>query len=55
MIIGVVSLVDDVVTAVGDFMKAAENDPDLRARIESRIKKTLALMPISGSGDSTAK
>jgi hypothetical protein len=47
VIIGTASFLNDVVHAVGAFLEACKADPDLRARVESRLPKVLANFPIA--------
>lgn len=46
VIIGTASFLSDVVNALGVFIEACIDDAELRARVESRLPKVLATLPI---------
>lgn len=46
VIIGTASFLNNVVHAVGAFCEACKADPDLRARVESRLPKVLTTFPV---------
>ena len=46
-IIGTASFINDVVCAVEAFLKAAQENPDLRARIGSRLDKLFITTSVS--------
>ncbi len=45
VIMGMKSLINDVVIGVESFLEACQNDPALRARVESRLGQVLVCMP----------
>lgn len=45
VVIGTASLLNDVVSAICEFMQACQDDPDLRARVEGRLPQILATIP----------
>jgi hypothetical protein len=47
VIIGTASFLNDVVIAVGTFLESCKADPDLRARVETRLPNVLATFPFS--------
>lgn len=52
VIIGVASLINDLVIAIESFYHAAESDDELRARMGSRIDKVMANFPLSRKSES---
>jgi len=46
VILGLASFINDVVIALGDFLKACKADAALRARVEARLPKVLVNLPI---------
>lgn len=46
VLIGTKSLTNDVIHAVGDFVKDCVNDADLRGRVGARLPKVLSTFPI---------
>ena len=46
VLIGTASFLNDVVIAVGGFCEACKTDQDLRARVEDRLPKVLAMFPV---------
>lgn len=49
VIIGLASLINDVIIAVGEFMKACQTDDALRARVERRLSAVLTNFPVPSS------
>lgn len=45
VILGTASFLNDVVTAISEFMQACQEDADLRARVEARLPQILATIP----------
>ncbi len=52
VIIGVASLINDLVIAIESFLCAAESDDELRARMGSRIDKVMANFPFPRKSES---
>jgi hypothetical protein len=50
VIIGTASFLNDIVTAVGDFVEDWKNDLDLRARVASRLPRVLETFPAPVNG-----
>jgi hypothetical protein len=50
VIIGTASFLNDIVTAVGDFVEDWKNDLDLRARVVSRLPRVLEAFPAPVNG-----
>jgi hypothetical protein len=50
VIIGTASFLNDVVTAVGDFVQDWKNDLDLRARVASRLPRVPETLPAPVNG-----
>jgi hypothetical protein len=50
VIIGTASFLNDVVSAVGDFVEDWKNDLDLRARVASRLPRVLETFPAPVNG-----
>lgn len=46
VVIGTASFLNDVVTAVAEFLQACVADPDQRARLEARLPNVLATFPV---------
>ena len=46
VLIGTVSLLNDIVTAIEGFLTACQEDAALRARVETRLPKLLQTYPI---------
>ena len=52
VVIGTASFLNDVTIAVTNFLQACISNPDLTARVESRLPKVYATLPFSGSSPS---
>lgn len=46
VLIGTASFFNDVITAVGEFMEACQQNEDLRLRVERRLPRVLAIFPV---------